>query len=80
MLCLWASLPQMSIIDDKAMDSAHWKRDGFRVNRTGLNDAERRRIVNDSGRVVYVNGQFVPESEARISIYDSALMFGRYGL
>jgi branched-chain amino acid aminotransferase len=27
-------------------------------------------------RVVYTNGQFVPESEARISIYDSALMFG----
>src|SRR6266850_251305 len=38
--------------------------------------AERRRIVNDSGRVVYVNGQLVPEAEARISIYDSALMFG----
>ena len=29
-----------------------------------------------SGRVVYMNGHFVPESEARISIYDSALMFG----
>jgi len=28
------------------------------------------------GRVVYMNGQFVPESAARISIYDSALMFG----
>jgi branched-chain amino acid aminotransferase len=27
-------------------------------------------------RVVYTNGRFVPESEARISIYDSALMFG----
>ena len=27
-------------------------------------------------RVVYFNGEFVPESEARISIYDSALMFG----
>ncbi|WP_320664843.1 aminotransferase class IV [Prochlorococcus sp. MIT 1223] len=27
-------------------------------------------------RVVYFNGKFVPESEARISIYDSALMFG----
>ena len=27
-------------------------------------------------RLVYFNGQFVPESEARISIYDSALMFG----
>jgi len=29
-----------------------------------------------SGRVVYWNGKLVPEEEARISIYDSALMFG----
>lgn len=29
-----------------------------------------------SGRVVYMNGEFVPEDQARISIYDSALMFG----
>jgi branched-chain amino acid aminotransferase len=29
-----------------------------------------------SGRVVYVNGNFVPESDAKVSIYDSALMFG----
>lgn len=29
-----------------------------------------------TGRVVYMNGRFVPETEARISIYDSALMFG----
>ncbi len=29
-----------------------------------------------SGRVVYMNGTFVPEAEAQISIYDSALMFG----
>src|SRR5688572_13763720 len=28
------------------------------------------------GRVVYFNGEMVPEGEARISIYDSALMFG----
>lgn len=27
-------------------------------------------------RVVYVNGDFVPENEAKISIYDSSLMFG----
>ncbi len=27
-------------------------------------------------RVVFFNGEFIPESEARISIYDSALMFG----
>lgn len=28
------------------------------------------------GRLVYVNGNFVPETDACISIYDSALMFG----
>ena len=27
-------------------------------------------------RLVYFNGEFVPESQAKISIYDSALMFG----
>lgn len=32
--------------------------------------------MSNSGRVVYFNGEFVPEAEARISIYDSALMFG----
>jgi branched-chain amino acid aminotransferase len=30
----------------------------------------------DSGRVVYMNGRFVTEQEAKISIFDSALMFG----
>ena len=30
----------------------------------------------DRGRVVYLNGKFVPEKEAKISIFDSALMFG----
>jgi branched-chain amino acid aminotransferase len=30
----------------------------------------------NSNRVVYINGHFVPENEAKISIYDSALMFG----
>ena len=29
-----------------------------------------------SSRVVYFNGELIPESEAKISIYDSALMFG----
>ncbi|HBH96642.1 MAG TPA: branched-chain amino acid aminotransferase [Candidatus Omnitrophica bacterium] len=28
------------------------------------------------GRVVWHNGTFIPEAEARVSIYDSALMFG----
>ena len=32
--------------------------------------------VSASGRVVYFNGELVPEAEAKISIYDSALMFG----
>ena len=27
-------------------------------------------------RTVFFNGNFVPESEAKVSIYDSALMFG----
>lgn len=31
---------------------------------------------NNKGRVVWINGEFVPESEAKVSIYDSALMFG----
>jgi branched-chain amino acid aminotransferase len=29
-----------------------------------------------SGRLVYFNGKLVPETEAKVSIYDSALMFG----
>ena len=32
--------------------------------------------MRKTGRVVYFNGEFVPEKEAKISIYDSALMFG----
>lgn len=32
--------------------------------------------MKNSNRVVYFNGEMVPETEARISIYDSALMFG----
>ena len=32
--------------------------------------------MNPSSRVVYFNGKLVPEAEARLSIYDSALMFG----
>ena len=29
-----------------------------------------------SQRLVYFNGELIPESEARISIFDCALMFG----
>ena len=29
-----------------------------------------------SGRLVYLNGRYIPEAEAKISIFDSALMFG----
>ena len=33
-------------------------------------------MIKVSGRVVYQNGEYVPEKDARISIFDSALMFG----
>ncbi len=32
--------------------------------------------MTNTGRVVYLNGELVPEADAKISIYDSALMFG----
>jgi len=32
--------------------------------------------MNKNKRVVYINGVYVPEDEAKISIFDSALMFG----
>ena len=32
--------------------------------------------MQSNERLVFFNGQFVKESEAKISIYDSALMFG----
>ena len=32
--------------------------------------------MSETSRVVYFNGELVPEAEARLSIYDSALMFG----
>jgi branched-chain amino acid aminotransferase len=31
---------------------------------------------SNESRLVYINGDYVPDAEARISIYDSALMFG----
>ena len=31
--------------------------------------------INEA-RVVYINGKYVPEKEAKISIFDSDLMFG----
>lgn len=33
-------------------------------------------MSRENGRVVWFNGELVPESEAKVSIYDSALMFG----
>jgi branched-chain amino acid aminotransferase len=33
-------------------------------------------MKSQNSRMVYFNGQLVPENEARVSIYDSALMFG----
>ena len=35
-----------------------------------------RKINEKNSRLVYFNGSFVPEDEAKISIYDFALMFG----
>jgi branched-chain amino acid aminotransferase len=32
--------------------------------------------MQNTQRLVYLNGQIVPETEAKISVYDSALMFG----
>ena len=32
--------------------------------------------MNTKGRLVYFNGEFIPEREAKISVFDSALMFG----
>lgn len=32
--------------------------------------------MKESGRVVYMNGDFVAEKDAKVSIFDSALMFG----
>jgi branched-chain amino acid aminotransferase len=32
--------------------------------------------MNHNGRLVYVNGEYVPERDAKVSIFDSALMFG----
>jgi branched-chain amino acid aminotransferase len=32
--------------------------------------------TNSKGRLVYFNGKMVPEADAKVSIYDSALMFG----
>lgn len=37
---------------------------------------EDQKMEKTNGRVVWWNGKFVPEREARISVYDSALMFG----
>lgn len=33
-------------------------------------------IENNTKRVIFMNGEFVKESEAKVSVYDSALMFG----
>lgn len=33
-------------------------------------------MPREYGRVVWFNGKFIPEAEAKVSIYDSALMFG----
>ena len=32
--------------------------------------------MSSKERLVYFNGKFIPEYQAKISVYDSALMFG----
>ena len=32
--------------------------------------------MKSKSRLVFFNNKFIPESEAKVSIYDSALMFG----
>lgn len=41
-----------------------------------MKDASKKKDNKEMGRVVWWNGTFVPEREARVSVYDSALMFG----
>lgn len=66
-------------VDDKSITADAWRASKFSLT---LEMAKRShgRLDPDppikSGRVVYFNGEFVPECEARLSIYDSALMFG----
>ena len=33
-------------------------------------------MKTDSSRLIYLNGSYVKEKDAKISIFDSALMFG----
>jgi hypothetical protein len=48
------------------------------VSNDDCHRAAKKRGVSMSAeeRKVYLNGEFVPERDARISIFDSALMFG----
>ena len=71
-----ASLPPTFHVDDKAINALTWRRDGFASEAETLILERKLEADEPSGRVVYFNGQLVPEAEARISIYDSALMFG----
>lgn len=33
-------------------------------------------MTSPSGRIVYVNGEFLPEADARLSIFDRGFLFG----
>ena len=33
-------------------------------------------IIMSNSRLIWMNGKLIPETEAKISVYDSALMFG----
>ncbi len=63
-------------IDDKAVNSLDWVRSGFQARVPPVKGTTEGGGMARPGRVVWWNGEFAPESEARISIYDSALMFG----
>jgi len=41
-----------------------------------MNKDEKKTKVFDRGRKVYFNGEYLPEKDAKVSIFDSALMFG----
>lgn len=61
-------------VDDKTITADAWRGSAFELT------LEKAKVpptaATGTGRVVYMNGAFVPETEARVSIYDSALMFG----
>lgn len=62
-------------IDDKTINAHSWRGSKFVETLQQAQQAPKPAEQID-GRKVYMNGVIVPENEAKISIYDSALMFG----